>query len=187
MVKEILNVNYHNVNVYPLDIVETPPPEIVIDDDKNTGDKISDTKFRVSQITRYNDYLHNEISKRQTIVNRFEYVEWICFFVEIILMLCDFALGTIGAVFSEYASITSTVCMTFTVISTFLRGFIHNIMKKLNRHKNILVLTQSKLAFFRDKYQLAIDDGEVTHDEYTEIVKEFKKYEELRRNFVTEN
>lgn len=185
MVKEI-KVNYQSVNAYPLDVVETPPPEIIIDDD-NTGDKISDSKFRVSQIIKYNEYLQDEIRKRQIIVKRFEYVEWVCFFIEIILMLSDFALGIFGNIFPQYSSIVSKSCTAFTAVSTCLRGFIYNTMNKLNRHKKILVLTQSKLAFFKDKYELAIDDGEVKHEEYSEIVKEFKKYEEMRRKFVTEN
>lgn len=183
MVKEILKINYHSVNAYPLDVIETLPPEIIIDE-KN---KDVDSKFRVSQITRYNDYLQDEIRKRQTIVKRFECIEWVFFFIEIILMLFDFGLGTFGTVFPQYSSITSTSCAVFTAVSTCLRGVIYNIMNKLNLHKNILILTQSKLAFFRDKYELAIYDGNVTHEEYSAIVKEFKKYEEMRRKFVTEN
>lgn len=180
MVKEIVNVQKEltEINFYPLDVIDSAPPEIVIQKD-------SDSNFRISQIITYNEYLSHEISKRERVIKSFKYIDWICFSAEMLLVIINILLAFVSIIFVQYNTTISSIGILVTAFSTFIRNNTKKHMKKLDKHQSLLFLTKSKLSIVQEKYSLAIRDGDVSHDEYLTIIDEFEKYQKLRQEILT--
>lgn len=178
MVKEIKNTNFDQINFYPIDNDDDEiPPEIVIFKDV-------DSDFRIMQIVRYNDFLNSEIKKRETQTNSLKIFEWICFTIEVILVACDIGASLLGFYDQSYLPTTSVGCLLFTTLATFLRGLTKKVMKKMDVYKSLYILAKSRSNHVSDKYELAIRDGQIDHEEYLNIINEFRKYEEMRRKIL---
>nr|UOX61098.1 MAG: hypothetical protein DiTV3a_F17ORF3 [Diabrotica toursvirus 3a] len=166
--------SFEEINFYALD--ETPP-EIIVKKDV-------DSNFRINQIIKYNEFLIGEISRQENIVLRFKNFDLICFFIEMILVLLDVVSGVLGVFFQDWVISTSSLCILLTAISTSLRNFTKKFMAKIEKHQALLFATKSKFNHAKDKYDLAIRDGVISHEEYVNIVDEYKKYEKLREEII---
>lgn len=177
MVKEIKVNNFDQINFYPVDQMDEIPPEIIVFKDL-------DSNFRVSQIVSYNNFLNQEVVKRSKLINSMKIMEWICFTLEIIIVLGEIITASLGLFFSELTNSSSYVCIILTTFSTFLRGFIKKYMRKMEKHQALMILAKSKLGYVSDKYNIAIKDGEINHEEYINLVDEYKKYEDMRLDII---
>lgn len=176
MVNQIIQTsNFEEISFYPLDITE--PPKIFIEIDK-------DSNFRIAQIMKYNEYLSSEISKRTGIVSSFKKFDYVCFILEILFVLIDVGIGTIGIFYPALNTSTSAACILITAVGTFLRGVVKKYMKRMEKHQSLLVLAKTILSQAQEKYNIAISNGDIDHEEYLTITDEFKKYETLRQNII---
>lgn len=177
MVKEIKIDNFNQITFYPLDLLDEEPPEIVVKKDV-------DSNFRISQIMRYNNFLMSEISKRETTIKTFKNLDWACFLIEMVLVVLEIGIASVGILYTDYISLTSSASIVFTTISTFLRGITKKFMKKLEKHQSLLVLTKNKFHQVKDKFTLALKNGDIDHEEYLSIFEEFEKYEAMRKDII---
>lgn len=176
MVREIKNAkSFEEIRFYPLEYNETPPPEIVISKDV-------DSDFRIGQISRFRTYLNNEILKREKIIKSFKNFDWICFAAEILFVAVEIGISIAGIVCPEFSVTTSSACVIITTVSTSMRGIFKKIMSKLEKHNAMLYLAKSKLAIVKDKYDIAMKDGQIDHQEFLKIVDEYGKYEAIRQD-----
>lgn len=179
MVKEIIIENNDKINFYPLDLFDSEPPEIIINKDV-------DSNFRIAQIMKYNEYLASEITKRGASVKSFKNFDFYCFLFEMFCVVLDVLVGTLGLVFTEYSSTTSSICVIATTISTFVRNATKKFMLKIEKQQSLLTLAKGYMAIVQDKYNIAIRDGIIDHDEYINMVDDFKKYKENRTKLLNE-
>lgn len=179
MVKEIVKTQkeFTEINFYPLDVIDVPPPELKIHQNV-------DSNFRISQIISYNEYLAQEISKRESAIKSFKYVEWICFLLEMILVCLDITLGLVSVITQYNTPALSSICVFITTLATFIRNITKKHMKKIEKHQSLFFLTKNKLAIVKEKYTLAIRDGNISHEEYVVIIDEFEKYQKLRKEIL---
>lgn len=182
MVKHVTTPSFEEVTFYPLDTYDNPPPEIVI---KKDGEQDNNSNFRISQIVKYNEFLSSEIRRRENTVEKFKNLDWICFVLEMLFVITDIILGSLGLLFPDWISSTSSICILLTTISTFIRGMMKKFMTKLEKHQALLFVTKSKFVQAKDQYELAIRDGEISHEEYLVIVDEYRKYEKLRQEILS--
>lgn len=178
MVKELRQQSFEEINFYPLEMLDRPVPEIIVNKDISSD-------FRITQIQKYNDFFISEIALREKIINKFKNIDFFCFIAEMLLVIFDIVLGSFGLIFPTYLSTTSSVCIIATTISTFIRGITKKIMQKLEKHQHVLILTKNKFSTVKDKYHLAIRDGTIDHEEYVSIVDDFKSYDTLRTEILT--
>lgn len=176
MVKEIKH-NFNQINFYPVEQLDDIPPEIIVFKD-------IDSNFRMSQIVSYNDFLNSEIIKRTKLINSMKFMEWICFILEFIIVFSEIIISIVGLIYVELLNPSSITCVILTTISTALRGFTKKYMTKMEKHQALLILTKGKLGYISDRYNMALRDGEITHEEYTFLVEEYKKYEKLRIDII---
>lgn len=175
MVREIKNAkSFEEIRFYPLEYTETPPPEIVVVKD-------ADSDFRIGQISKYRNYLTTEINKREKIIKSFKNFDWVCFIAELLFVAVEICISIGGIIYPEFSTTTSSACVIITTVSTSMRGIFKKIMSKLEKHNAMLYLAKSKLAIVKDKYEIAMKDGQIDHQEFLKIVEEFGKYEALRQ------
>lgn len=178
MTLDYKNNNFNIVKFYPLDIEDNNPPDIIVE-------KNSSTNFKTEQIMKYNEFLISEINKRRHIVNTFKYIEWVCLIVEIVLIIIELTTGVIGVIKQDLLPTTSVACILITTITTFFKGLSKQLIKNIEKHQSLLIISESKLATVKDKYRLFILDGEINDAEYFSIVDEFKKFEQYRNDIIT--
>lgn len=169
--------DYSEINFYALDDFTEEPPEIVIKDGTTSA-------FRIAQVMKYNEFLVTEVRRREHIVRTFRWLEWFSFILEMTLVVVDLSIGCFGIFKTDYLSMTAQICVAVTTVGTCLRTLTKNFMNKFNKHVSLLVLAEGKLSIVKDKYNLFIADGQISEEEYQQLVFDFNKYEELRTQIL---
>lgn len=177
MVKKSQTPEFKVVHFFPLEDKDVAPPEII-----ERGD--ADSDYRIAQIISYQNYLISEIERRSYTVNVYKYIEWVVFIIEMIIATLDISLGIYGLVTDDHLSVTTKISIVVTTIGTIVRTYIKTFMKKVEKHRELLTLARGKNIIVKDKYNLFIKDGEISDQEYKNLVADFKKYEEAREEVI---
>lgn len=180
MVIKVNKLSSEQINFYPLEIVPTAPPELVVNENM-------DSNFRIAQIMQYRNFLNSEKEKLTDILGAYRKIEWGCFIAEVMLVILDIVLCSFGILNEKYIISTSSFCIFVTALSALVRSIASNLRTKKEKQQMLLTLASAKLFLVKDKYDLSIRDGNVDHTEYTNIVDEFRKYEQVRNNIMFHN
>ena len=164
-------------------------------DDINKINLSDQTKFRLSEIIGIENYFHQEINQRKLsseklnkYVNTFNYVDKI-------LIVLNATTGGVcivshASVFGAPIGIASA---GFTIVFSLATGIIKKLLKttrnKKKKHDKILTLAKSKLNSIESLVSKALINMEISHEEYTTILKEKDKNEKMKENVknVSEN
>lgn len=134
----------------------------------------------------YMKFLDGEIAKRKKIRKRNIFISSVCYFLEFLFIILDIFVGIYGYIYPQSAAITSQICISFTSIVGFLRLAVTKIFKVNDIHLALLVLAEMRRNSIRSKWMFALQDKEITPEEYEYIVNDFKLYkmsvEELKKN-----
>ena len=72
--------------------------------------------------------------------------------------------------------------LTFSITSGFLKKFLKTIRNKKKKNNKIIMLARSKLNSIESKISKALMDNEISHEDFMTILKEEKKYRELKES-----
>ena len=151
------------------------------------------TKFRLDEISKIENYFIEEINQRRscskklsTYVAAFDYID------KILIVLS----ATTGGV--SICSFTSIVgapvgiaSASFTLIFSLTTGIVKKLLSitrnKKKKHNKILMLAKSKLNSIETLISQALIDMEISHEEFITILKEKDKYEKMKDNLRSEN
>ena len=156
--------------------------------------KLSDqTKLRSYEIKNIENYFINEINERKSyskIINKyvtiFEYIDTI---------LVILSAATSGITVISFTSVIGTsvgiVSASFTLIFSLSTEIIKKLLNmtknKKKKHDKILMLAETKFSSIETLISQALNDLDISHEEFKMILNEKDKYGTMKYNLISEN
>ena len=119
-------------------------------------------KYRLDEINKIRDYFNNEIKERK----------------DIILSIASYA-----SVVGIPAGITGASLTSVLTIGTGISKSLLKLTKKRKKkHNKIIILAKNKLNTIDTLLSSALNDSEISHEEFTNIINEENIYEIIKGN-----
>ena len=157
-------------------------------------DLSEETKFRLDEISKIENYFIKEINQRKSCskkINR--YVAALDYIDKILIVLSATAGGVSICLFTSIAGApVSIASKSFTLICSLTTGISKQLLnitikKKKKKHDKIFMLAKSKLNSTETLISQALIDMDISHEEFVTILKEKEKYEKKKDNLRSEN
>ena len=146
---------------------------IEIIDKKNLSEQ---TKFRLSQIIRIENYFYLEINERKSCVKKLNKYITVFEYIDKILIILSATSGGVSIIsFLNIAGVPVGIASaSFTLVFSIAKGIIKILLKitrnKKKKHDNILMLAKSKLNSIEILMSKALNDMEISHEKFTIIL-----------------
>ena len=156
--------------------------------------KLTDqTMLRLHEIKNIENYFINEINERKSHSKKLSRYVTIFDYIDKILIILSATTGGISIV-SFTTAIGAPVGITsasFTLIFSLSTGIIKKLLnlttKKKKKHDKILMLAKSKFNSIETLISQALNDLDISHEEFIIILNEKDKYEKMKYNLISEN
>ena len=151
------------------------------------------TKFRLDEISKIENYFIEEINQRKSCSQKLnKYVTTFDYIDKILIVLS----ATTGGV--SIISFTSIIgapvgiaSASFTLIFSLTTGIVKKLLnitrKKKKKHDKTLMLAKSKLNSIETLISQALIDMDISHEEFITILKEKDRYEMMKDNLRNKN
>ena len=142
--------------------------------------------YRITRIIDHYVFLDDEIKARNNLKKKYTRLSNIFIGTEIILIA--FELGITGSTITlpVITPVSTPIIVALTTCSTILKSVGRLITKKISKHSEIVLLAKSKLNSLEEKFKRAINDGEISEQEFFDIQPEIKNYESMKLNIQNE-
>ena len=156
--------------------------------------KLSDqTKLRLYEIKNNKNYFINEINERESYSKKLNKYVTIFDYIDKILIILSAATNGISII--SFTSVIRTsvgiVSACFTLVFSLAAGIIKKLLnmtrKKKKKHDEILILAESKFNSIETLISQALNDLDISHEEFKMILNEKDKYERMKYNLISEN
>ena len=157
--------------------------------------KLTDqTKLRLYEIKNIENYFINETNERKSYSKTLnKYVTIVDDYKDKILIILSATTSGISII--SFASVIGTsvgiVSVSFTLIFTLSTGIIKRLLnmtrKKKKKHDEILIIAKSKFNSNETSISQALNDLDISHEEFKMILNEKDKYERMKYNLISEN
>ena len=156
--------------------------------------KLSDqTKFRLYEIKKIENYFINEINERKSYSKKLNKYVTIFDYIDKILIILSATTGRVSII--SFTSIIGApigiASSSFTLIFSITTGIIKKLLgatkKKNKMHDQILMLAKSKFNSIETLISQALIDLDISHKEFIMILNEKDKYERMKYNLISEN
>ena len=146
--------------------------------------KLSDqTKFRLDEIKKIETYFHEEINQRKLSSKKLSKYVTTFNYIDKILIVLNATTG--GVCIISHATVVGApvgiASAGFTILFSLATGITKKLLKttrsKKKKHDKILMLAKSKFSNIESLVSKALIDMEISHEEFTIIVKEKDKCE----------
>ena len=151
------------------------------------------TKFRLSEIMGIENYFYQEINQQRSYSKKLN--KYITIFDNIDKILIILSVKSSGISIISFASaigapagITST-CFTliFSVTTGIIKKLLNIARNRKKKHDKTLMLAESKLSSIESLISQALNDLDISHQEFIIILNEKDKYERMKYNLISEN
>ena len=167
---------------------------VILKMDEIDKTKLSDqTKFRLSEIIAIENYFYQEINQQKSYskklnkyVTIFDYIDKILIILSVTssgISIISFA-SAIGA---SAGVVSASLTLIFSITTGIVKKLLDIIRKKKKRHNKIIMLAKSKLNSIESLISQALNDLDISHEEFTIILDEKNKYERMKYNLINEN
>ena len=149
------------------------------------------TKFRLYEIKRIESYFINEINQRKSCSKKLS--KYVTTFDYIDKILIGLSATTGGISFISFTTIIGVPAgiASFTLIFSIIKGIIKKLLNitrsKKKKHDKILMLAKSKFNSIETLISQALNDMEISHEEFITIFKEKDRYEKMKENIRDKN
>ena len=151
------------------------------------------TKFRLDEISKIENYFHEEINQRKSCSKKLS--KYVAAFDYIDKILTVLSAATGGVSICSFTSVVGapvgTASSSFTLIFSLRTEIVKKLLsitrKKKKKHDKILMVPKSKLNRIETLISQALTDMEIRHEDYIAILKEKDKYEKMKENLRSEN
>ena len=128
-------------------------------------------KYRLDEINKIRDYFNNEIKERKDIFTGL-----------------SASFGTLSI--ASYTSVVGTpegiagssLTLIFTIGTGISKSLLNVTKKGKKKHNKIIVLAKNKLNMIDTLLSSALNDSEISHEEFTNIINEANIYENIKEN-----
>ena len=145
-------------------------------------------KYRLDEINKIRDYFNNEIKERKDIIKKLnKYLVSFDYFDKIFITLSA-SYGTLST--ASYASVVGTpagiagasLTLIFTIGTGISKSLLNVTKKRKKKHNKIIVLAKDKLNMIDTLLSSVLNDSEISHEEFTNIINEANIYENIKEN-----
>ena len=134
------------------------------------------------------DYFNNEIKERKVIIKELNKYLVIFDYLDKIFIVLSAPFGTLSI--ASYASVVGTpagiagssLTLIFTIGTGRSKSFLKVTKKRKKKHNKILALAKNKLNTIDTLLSSALNDPEISHEEFTNIITETNIYENIKEN-----
>ena len=156
--------------------------------------KLSDqTKYRLCEIKKIENYFINEINERKSCSKKLsKYVTIFDYIEKILIVLSATSSGVSIISFISIIGVPAGIASaSFTLIFSITAGIIKKLLsttiKKKKKHDQILMLAKSKYNSIEALISQALNDINISHKEFITILKEKDRYERMKENIKDKN
>ena len=156
--------------------------------------KLSDqTKFRLYEIKRIENYFINEINERKSYSKKLNKYVTIFDYIDKILIILSTTSGGISIIsFTSINGVPAGIASaSFTLIFSIITGIIKKLLNitrsKKKKHDQIFMLGKSKFNSIETLISQVLNDMEISHEEFIIIFKEKDRYEKMKENIRDKN
>ena len=156
--------------------------------------KLTDqTKLRLHEIKNIANYFINEINERKSYSKKLSRCVTIFDYIDKVLIILSATTSGISII--SFTSVIGTsvgiVSASFTLIFSLLTGIMKKLLnmtrKKKKKHDKILMLAESKFNSIEILISQALNDLDISYEEFKMILNEKDKYEKMKYNLISEN
>ena len=145
-------------------------------------------KYRLDEINKIRDYFNNEIKERKDILKKlnkylvsFDYLDKI--FITLSASFGTLSIASYASVVGITAGITdASLTLVFTVGTGISKSLLKLTKKRKKKHNKIIVLAKNKLNTIDTLLSSALNDSEISHEEFTNVINEENIYEIIKEN-----
>ena len=145
-------------------------------------------KCRLDEINKIRDYFNNEIKERKDLIKKLnKYIVSFDYLDKIFITLST-SFGTLSI--ASYASVVGTpagiagssLTLIFTIGTGVSKSLLKVIKKRKRKHNKIIALAKNKLNTIHTLLSSALNDSEISHEEFSNIITEANIYENIKEN-----
>ena len=145
-------------------------------------------KYRLDEINKIRDYFNNKIKEKKDIIKKLnKYIVSFDYLNKIFIALSA-SFGTLSI--ASYASIAGTLAgiagSSLTLILTIGTGISKSLLKvnkkRKKKHNKIIALARNKLNTIDTLLSSALNDSEISREEFSNIITEANIYENIKAN-----
>ena len=140
-------------------------------------------KYTLHEINKIRDYFDNEIKERKDIIKKLNKYLVSFDYLDKIFITLSASFGTLSIV--SYASVVGIPAVitgaSLTLVFTVGRGISKSLLKLTKKRKKI-VLARNKLNMIDTLLSNALNDSEISHEDFTNIINEANIYENIKEN-----
>ena len=145
-------------------------------------------KYRLDEINKTRDYFKNEFKERKDIIKKlnkylvsFDYLDKI--FIALSASFGTLSIASNASVVGTQAGIAgSSLTLIFTIGTSISKSLLKLTKKRKKENNKIIVLAKNKLNMIDILLSSALNDSEISHEEFTNIINEANIYENIREN-----
>ena len=145
-------------------------------------------KYRLDEINKTRDYFNNEIKERKDIIKNlnkylvsFDYLDKI--FITLSASFGTLSIASNASVVGIPAGITgASLTLVFTIGTGISKSLLKLTKKRKTKHNKIIVLAKNKLNAIDTLLSSALNDSEISHEEFSNIITEANIYENIKEN-----
>ena len=145
-------------------------------------------KYRLDEMNKIRDYFNNEIKEGKDIIKKlnkylvsFDYLDKI--FIALSASFSTLSIASYASVVGTPASIAgSSLTLIFTIGTGISKSLLNVTRKRKKKHNKIIALAKNKLNMIDTLLSSALNDSEISHEEFTNIINEANIYENIKEN-----
>ena len=145
-------------------------------------------KYRLDEINKIRYYFNNEIKERKYVIKKlnkylvsFDYLDKI--FITLSASFATLSIDSYASVVGIPAGITgASLTLVFTIGTSISKSLLNLTKKRIKKHNKIIVLAKNKLNMIDTLLSSALNDSEISHEEFTNIINEANIYEKIKEN-----
>ena len=145
-------------------------------------------KYRLDEINKIRDYFNNEIKERKDTIKKLNKYLVIYDYLDKIFITLSASSGTLSI--ASYASVVgipagvtgASLTLVFTIDTGISKSLLKLTKKRKKKHNKIIVLAKNKLNMIDTLLSSTLNDSEISHEEFTNIINETNIYENIKEN-----
>ena len=145
-------------------------------------------KYRLDEINKIRNYFNNEIKERKDIIKKLNKYLVSFDYLDKIFIALSASFGTLSI--ASYASVVGTpagiagssLTLIFTIGTGISKSLLNVTKKRKKKHNKIIALAKNKLNTIDTLLSSALNDSEISHEKFTNIINEANIYENIKEN-----
>ena len=155
---------------------------------ENSSSERTANKYRLDEINKVRDYFDHEIKEIKDIIKKlnkylvsFDYLDKI--FITLSASFGTLSIASQATVIGIPAGITgASLTLIFTIGTGLSKSLLKVTKKRKKKHSKIIELAKSKLNTIDTLLSSALNDSEISHEEFSNVITEKNIYENIKEN-----